>query len=174
VSKKIVIASIVGVAVAGLGAILLLDEPPGSEKAASVGRGSEARPAPDRGFDPIPPAPGPQEEGDGALTAEQLQRLRAALEKMAAEGATREALSGGVTRPWPVEVAKKEYEACLAREKGARAPNFPVTNEQVCSCATRVVQEVFPEERPQPGTRTLRRAYERTYRQAVAGCLGEN
>jgi hypothetical protein len=145
VSKKGFVAALLvaAVAVAGLGAWLVRDGATAPAGSAAPARSAAGKPGPDDGFRDLPAS-----DGDGALTAEQQAKLRAALEKLAAEGNRRALLAGGVDSPWPEAVAQKEYDACVARVKGTLGGSPGTTDEQICSCATRVMQQVFPKERP--------------------------
>ena len=180
-NKKVLVASILvtAVAVAGLGAFVLLDD--GSGGAAGSTDADKAR-ATKRGGDfgdgfrdvPLAGAVDPTAPGAGTgLSLEQEEALRTALEKAAAEGALREELTGGVPYPWPLPVALEAFKSCKARVTGSLPKGSVLTEDQVCGCATRYIQKVFPKEHPNPGTKNAKRAYERQEQAAIAACQGK-
>jgi hypothetical protein len=181
VNKKVLVASmlVTTVALAGLGAFVLLDDGSGGtagrsapEKARTSSRGSD----PGDGFRDVPPAGAVDPTAPGAgtgLSAGQEEALRAALEKAAAEGALVEALSGGVPQPWPLPEAQAAFRTCKGRVTGTLPKGSAVTEDQLCSCATRYLQKVFPKQYPNPGTRNAKRAYQRQEQSAISACQGK-
>ena len=180
-NKKVLVASmlVTTVAVAGLGAFVLLDDGSGGAAARS---GSDQARATNRGgglgdgFRDVPQAGAVDPTAPGAgtgLSAEQEEALRAALAKAAAEGALVEALTGGVPQPWPLPDAKAAFRTCMGRVTGSLPKGSAVTEDQLCSCATRYLQKVFPKQYPNPGTKNAKRAYGRHEQAAISACQGK-
>jgi hypothetical protein len=179
VNKKVLVATmfLAAAGVAGLGAFLLLEDGPGGaaraapDKVRAAGRGDDSP----GGFRDLPSAGAVDPTAPGAgtgLSPEQEEALRAALSKAAAEGALVEALTGGVPQPWPLPDAQAAFRTCKGRVAGSLPKGGALTEDQVCSCATRYLQKVFPKEYPNPGTRNAKRAYERQAQAAISACQG--
>lgn len=169
-NKKLAIAAILvaTVAVAGVGAIFLLDEAPRSRTRAAAEAKGDRRTTPDRGFDDIPT--GAAAQAAEALSPEQEKALRAALERIGNEAAIRAALSSGVPEPWPLPDAQRQFGNCLATvAEGLPAKRLPA-KEEICACTTRAIQRAFPRSPPGPGTRREDRMIGSTYRAAVEEC----
>ncbi len=169
-NKKLVIAAILvaTVAVAGVGAIFLLDEPPGSRTSTTAGAAPERRPTPDPGFDDIPA--GATTAGSVALSPEQEKALRAALERIGNESAIRAALFADVPEPWQLPDAQKQFGSCLSTVADGLPANRLAAKEEICACTTRIMQRAFPRTPPVPGNRRGKNAVGSAYRAAVEEC----
>ena len=167
------------VAVAAVGAFLLWDDGPmGGASSPAKGTAKAGRPG-----DPSGPAgqaaPGgsPAADTSGAPTAsgsplspKEEQALRSALEAIARDAVVRGALTAGVDQPWPLPASQELFKSCLESLKWSGPVGPSDSKEQTCSCAARAVQQLYPKDPPNPGTRNARQAYERSIREQIELC----
>ena len=106
-----------------------------------------------------------------ALSPEQEAVIRSALEKLGTETAIRNALSGGVAEPWPLPAAQQQFEKCVTLVQRGLAPESTVVPANVCACATRAIQQVYPREPPRPASGNALRIVRENVSTAIDECL---
>jgi hypothetical protein len=82
----------------------------------------------------------------------------------------RGALTAGVDQPWPLPASQELFKSCLESLKWSGPVGPSDSKEQTCSCAARAVQQLYPKDPPNPGTRNARQAYERSIREQIELC----
>lgn len=115
------------------------------------------------------PAGGP--DGRAALTAEQERKIRSALEKLGNETAIRTAFTAGVAEPWPLADAQKQFEECVTVVDRGLPEGSTLIPADVCACAIRAIQGVYPREPPDITKSKLRRMAGENMRTAVDECM---
>jgi hypothetical protein len=156
VSKKVVVAALVAVVVAGLGLwgfVVRTDRgsDEGARKTAGAGAGS-ARDAAAQA---------------GGLSSKEIQAVREGLQKSAAAGGSQ---GGAGDRPWPKEVAEWALRSCVSRAQSFVPPNDPGAAERTCACALQALRRPFPEGPPPPAKRKASLAYGRAEAEAIEEC----
>jgi hypothetical protein len=175
VRKKLITVWLVvaGLVLVGGVAYLLADDGSGSgargpaEKASAGRKGAPAVPFGDVTFDggAIPGG------ASAALTPEEQARIKAVLEKLGNETAVHAAFTAGVAQPWPLPAAQVQFEGCVTRVVRGLPPDSAVVPGELCACAIRAFQDVYPREPPQPATGRGRKMVAENFRTALRECM---
>ncbi len=105
-----------------------------------------------------------------ALSEAQQAAIKAALEQAAKDANEREALTGGVPKPWDVPSAKALFNYCLGTVEGYTQGQPPEARARACLCATKNVQVQNPERPPERVNRDQERGFRRQILNAIEEC----
>jgi hypothetical protein len=88
----------------------------------------------------------PDAAASGTLSPAEAGSIQARLDRLEVSERTRAALSGSVDRPWPEARTVQAFRSCMERLPGTGLleDDAPATQERICACVTRSLQQGFP------------------------------